>query len=89
MNATPVPASGALPWFKEDIRDDTFLYQHKEVLPDTKSHTIKMRDLDLLRQHAIDEEREPVYIIEHKGRRWMMVEENIFNIAKAALDELI
>lgn len=59
------------------MKDKCFLYQHKELLT-AKSHTVKKQDLEDLRQNAIDEGLEPVYIIEYQGKRWFMISEPLF-----------
>lgn len=69
-------ASGATPWAKEDMKDEHFLYQHKQM---TKTHTVKKADLEELRRNAIDEELDPCYIIEYEGRRWFMVDQEMWD----------
>lgn len=63
------------------MKDKLFLYQHKEVQEGTKSHSIKMADLEKLRHHAIDDAREPCYMIDdmNSGKSWYMMEEFMFN----------
>lgn len=60
------------------MKDEHFLYQHKEMLS-AKSHGVKKEDLETLRHNAIDEHLLPCYIIEYDGRRWFMIDENTWN----------
>lgn len=59
--------------------DDNYLYQHKQMLPGTKSHGVKKAELEELRRNAIDEEKKPAYIIEYDGRRWYLILEEDFS----------
>lgn len=61
------------------MQDENFLYQHKQMMPGTKSHTVKREDLENLRHHAIDDDKQPCYIIEYDDRRWYMILEDVFN----------
>lgn len=73
-----MPGSGSTPWAKEDYETEYYLFQHKFVLPATKSHSIKMSDLEELRRNAIDRDKKPCYVIEHNDRRWFLVSEEDF-----------
>lgn len=59
------------------MKDSAFLIQHKEVQKGTKSHSLNMAALEELRRNAIDEGRDPMYMIDNQnsGRSWVMIEE--------------
>lgn len=82
LGAKVQPRSGATPWAKEDLKDKIFLYQHKEMMEGTKSHGVKRADLEELHRNAIDEDRDPCYVIEYEGTRWFMVNEDNFRSLK-------
>lgn len=82
LGARRQPNSGATPWAKEDMKDEYFLYQHKEIFT-AKSHSVKIADLEELRHNAIDEGLDPCYVIEYDGKRWYMVSEKDFVELKA------
>lgn len=73
-----MPASGATPWAKEDMKTDLFLIQHKEIQT-AKSHNVKVAELEGLRRNAIDEGLRPLYMIDTPQRRWIMIEESLFD----------
>lgn len=85
LGAQAQPASGATPWAKEDMKDEHFLYQHKQLEDDTKGHRVTVKDLEALRHHAIDDGLEPCYIIEYQGKRWYMISDYDFNILRGTL----
>jgi len=65
------PASGALPFFKEDIELGKFLIQVKRT--DKKQYTLKAKDLKDLVRHAVKIGKEPVMIIFMDGKPWSVM----------------
>lgn len=76
MSGTRVQASGATPWAKEDIVTTEHLIQHKEI---SKTHTLKVMDLETLRHNSIDVGLRPLYVIDTPKRRWIMMESDEFH----------
>lgn len=83
MKATRQVRSGGTPWWKEDLINIKFLFQHKAVQKGTQrqSHTVKLVDLITLRRNAIDEDKEPAYVIhfEEQDEEWIAIPRNLFN----------
>lgn len=75
------PNSGATPWAKQDIKDDKFLYQHKDAR-DQKGHRINFEEMDELRRDAIDENRVGVYWIEGPQQNYFLMDESTFNACR-------
>ncbi len=67
----PQPASGALPFYKEDIEFEDFLIQVKHTTK--KSYTIKLEDLTKLRVNAAKIGKHPMLILSIGGFQWKMV----------------
>lgn len=89
MGAESQPNSGATPWAKEDLKDGVFLYQHKELEEGTKGHRVTVKDLEELRCNAVDDYREPCYVIEYPGAKWFMIDEDNFLRYKRWFEEQI
>ena len=61
-------ASGALPFWKQDIDADDFLIEHKYTEPFTKSFTIKKQYAEEVIKNALLIGKLPMMIIEFTGR---------------------
>lgn len=86
LNAKRIIASGATPWEKQDLKDDYFLYQHKET--SLEGHRIELKELKQLRLDAIDEYRRPIYVIDYKkdNKRYFLIDEDTYNELKEFLE---
>lgn len=62
------PASGALPFRKEDISVGSYLVQAKRT--DKRQYTLKLADLNALVVHAAKAGKLPVLILWMGGRQW-------------------
>lgn len=71
LGVKPQPASGALPFYKEDIETDEFLIQVKHTTK--KSYTIKLEDLNTLRRNAAKVGKIPMLYLSIGGFNWKMV----------------
>lgn len=65
------------------MRTEEYLIQHKDV---TKTHTIKVTELEELRRNAIDEELSPMYVIDTPKRKWVMVTHDEWLIIQAVMN---
>lgn len=70
LGTKPQPASGALPFRKEDIELDDYLVQVKHTTK--KSYTLKADDLKILVTNAAKIGKIPVMIIKLDGREWQL-----------------
>lgn len=68
LGVKPQPASGALPFYKEDIELDKCLIQVK--LTDKKQFILKAADLKMLVRNAVKVGKTPVMILNIDGRAW-------------------
>lgn len=84
VDGRAVANSGATPWAKEDVKNDVFLFQHKDCTHQ-KSHGIKFEAFEELRRNAIDEGLEAAYWIEGKHRSYFVISEELFNSLNDAL----
>ena len=64
------PASGALPFNKEDVKTDRYLIQTK--LTTKKQYTIKQQDLDTLLINATKIGKQAAFILSIGGKSWVM-----------------
>jgi len=71
LGVKPQPASGALPFYKEDIETDEFLIQVKHTTK--KSYTVKLEDLNALRRNAAKVGKIPMLYLSIGGFNWKMV----------------
>lgn len=65
------PASGALPFNKEDLENDEYLIQLKTT--GAKQFILKLKDLVILRTHAIKVGKKPLLVLEMGGRLWAVM----------------
>lgn len=88
MEGRRQPGSGNTPWAKEDVVTEHFLIQHKEVQAGTKSHSLKMAELQELRRNAIDAGKQPIYMIDvvDHDRSYFLVTEEMFQHIKDEMD---
>ncbi len=71
LGVKPQPASGALPFYKEDIEFGDFLIQVKHTTK--KSYTVKLDDLNALRRNAVKVGKHPMLVLSIGGFNWKMV----------------
>jgi len=71
LGVKPQPASGALPFYKEDIETETFLIQVKRT--GKKQFTLKADDLKTLARNAAKVGKIPVMIVNLGGRDWSLM----------------
>jgi Holliday junction resolvase len=64
------PGSGALPFAKEDVKTADYLIQCKSTTKN--SYTIKLDDLETLRQNAIKIGKQPCFVLQIGGKTWEM-----------------
>ncbi len=79
LGVKPQPASGALPFYKEDIELGNFLIQVKHTTK--KQYTLKAKDLKDLVRNATKVGKEPVMIIFMDGKTWYLTNESTFSNA--------
>ncbi len=65
-------ASGALPFAKEDISTETHLIQVKSTTKN--SYTLKLEDLEILRENAIKIGKRPALMLHIGNRSWKVTE---------------
>lgn len=68
LGVKPQPASGALPFYKEDIETGEFLIQVKRT--GKKQFTLKSDDLKTLTRNAVKAGKIPVMIVNLEGQDW-------------------
>lgn len=66
------PASGATPFYKEDISSDIWLVQVKTTTKD--SYTLKIKDLETLRTNALKVGKIPLMVLRLGDREYNIME---------------
>lgn len=64
------PGSGAVPFAKEDVKTETHLIQCKSTTK--RQYTIKLDDLETLRQNAIKVGKQPCFVLRIGNMTWEM-----------------
>lgn len=68
LRVPPQPASGALPFRKEDIEYQNFLIQVKST--SKKQYSLKSKDLKDLVRHAVKIGKDPLMVVIMDNRTW-------------------
>lgn len=71
LGVKPQPASGALPFYKEDIELKDFLIQVKHTTK--KSYTLKADDLKTLARNAAKIGKKPLMVVNLGGKAWALM----------------
>lgn len=66
------PASGALPFAKEDILEENYLIQAKATTK--QSYILKLEDLETLRENALKIGKIPLLVLKIGGREYSITE---------------